>query len=216
MSTLKDQRDLLKNQRKASSKKRFGSILAAVLLVTIALTLTYYVPRRKVDGPSMGNPDAPVKVEVFSNFGCSYCVTWANENEADFIKDYVDTGKVYYTYHNYQFAEDQTTPAGEATYCAGEQNKFWEYKKLIYQNAAFAGTFTESSLQNFAKDVNLNLDDFDSCVASDRQSKNIQDGVKYGQMIPITGTPSFVVNGEVFYMGQVREAVDAALAKAGN
>ncbi|NLC14040.1 MAG: thioredoxin domain-containing protein, partial [Chloroflexi bacterium] len=127
--------------------------------------------------------------------------------------DYVDSGKVYLTYYNYQFQEDDSSKAAEATYCAGEQNKFWEYKKLVYQNARYTGAFADESLRTYARDVSLNMDDFESCLQSDRQIKVIENGRQYAQMQGIDATPTFLVNGKLVYQNELRDAVDAALAE---
>ena len=82
MTTLKNQRELLKTQRESQKKKTIISAIAVVAVVAIALVLLYFVPRREVDGPSAGDPDAPVKVAQFSNFTCSHCRTYTLESEA--------------------------------------------------------------------------------------------------------------------------------------
>lgn len=213
MTTLKDQREMLKAQRVSQKKKTITTILAVVGIVAVASVLLYFIPRRQADGPSVGNPEALVKVEQFSNFTCSHCQTYALESESDFLKDYVDSGKVYLTYYNYQFQEDDSSKAAEATYCAGEQNKFWEYKKLVYQNARYTGAFADESLRTYARDVSLNMDNFESCLQSDRQIKVIENGRQYAQMQGIDATPTFLVNGKLVYQNELRDAVDAALAE---
>ncbi len=212
MTTLKNQRELLKAQRDSQKKKTTITILSIIGVVAIAFILLYFLPRREVNGPSVGSPEALVKVEQFSNFTCSHCQTFALESEADFLKDYVDSGKVYLTYFNYQFQEDDSSKAAEATYCAGEQNKFWEYKKLVYQNASYAGAFADESLRTYARNVSLNMTEFESCLQSDRQVSVIDEGRQYAQIKGINATPTFLVNGELVYQNELRDAVDAALA----
>jgi hypothetical protein len=61
---------------------------------------TRVTPRslQNVDGLSMGDPDAPVKIEVFEDFKCSACQGYNESIEPLVISDLVDTGKVFYTY----------------------------------------------------------------------------------------------------------------------
>ena len=145
-------------------------------------------------------------------------MTFANEQEADFIKNYVDTGKVYWTYHNYQFIEDDSSPAAEATYCAGEQGKFFDYKKLVYQaaSAGYAGKFAEESLVNYAKELNLNLDEFAQCRESDRQIEVMDQGREYGRNNEVQYTPQFLVNGTLSFAADLEATIDSALEAAGN
>ena len=214
MTTLKNQRELLKTQRENQKKKRIITVLAVIAVVAVALFLLITLTRRKVYGPSVGNPEAPVKVELFSNYACSHCRTFALESEEDFIREYVDSGKVYLTYYNYQFQEDDSSKAAEATYCAGEQNKFWDYKHLVYQNAGYAGAYADESLRTYASSVGLNIAEFEGCLESDRQLSVIDEGLQYGQMQGINATPTFLVNGTSVYQTELIEAVEAALAAA--
>ena len=92
MTSLKNQREVLKAQRGSQKKKTITSVAAVIGVVVVALLLLYFIPRRQVDGPSVGDPNAPVKVEQFSNFTCSYCRSFALESEPDFIKEYVNWG----------------------------------------------------------------------------------------------------------------------------
>ncbi|MEL7625943.1 MAG: thioredoxin domain-containing protein [Anaerolineaceae bacterium] len=215
MTTLKNQRELLKSQRENQKKKTTFTVIGIIAVVALAFLLIYFIPRRKVDGPSAGDPEAPVKVAQFSNFTCSHCQNYARESEASFFRDYVDSGKVYITYYDFQFQEDASTKAAQATYCAGEQNKFWEYKKLVYQNAGYSGAYADESLRYYASDVNLDMVSFESCLASDRPAKVIEDGRNYGKALGVNATPTFIVNGKLVYQTELRATVDAALAEAG-
>ena len=218
MSTIQNQRQLLKDQKESKKRKTIITVVSVVLVVAIVLALVYFLPKKRVEGYSMGDPEAPVKVDQFSNFNCIHCINFASEQEADFIKNYVDTGKVYWTYHNYQFVEDDSSPAAEATYCAGEQGKFFDYKKLVYQaaSAGYAGKFAEESLINYAKDVNLDLDEFAQCRESDRQIDVMDQGREYGRNNNVQYTPQFLVNGTLSFAADLEATINSALEDAGN
>ena len=218
MSSIQNQREILKNQKESKQKKTTITIVSVVLVLAIVLALVYFLPKKRVEGFSLGDPNAPVKVDQFSNYNCIHCINFANEQEADFIKNYVDTGKVYWTYHNYQFVEDDSSPAAEATYCAGEQGAFFDYKKLVYQaaSAGYAGKFAEESLINYAKEVNLNLDEFAQCRESDRQIEVMHQGREYGRNNQVQYTPQFLVNGTLSFAADLQATIDTALEAAGN
>ena len=219
------QRELLKAQReKDSRKKTTGLVIVGVVLVATVL-LVYFLPRllntSKVQGyanqigQSVGDPNAPVKVVEFSNFGCSHCRTFTLEKEEQFVADYVDTGLVYFTYSVYQFSEDDTMKAAEAAYCAGEQNMFFEMHKMLFENSTFSGAFADSSLNSYAKKIGLNVTEFNACLDSDAQLTNIRADTANAQNLGVTGTPMFSVNGTIVYSTTLNDTVDAALAAAG-
>jgi protein-disulfide isomerase len=220
------QRELLRTQREKESRKRTITLLIGAFVLVAAVLLVYFLPRllnvSKVEGyanqsgQSVGDPNAPVKVVEFSNFGCSHCRTFALENEEQFVKDYVDTGKVYFTYSVFQFSEDETMQAAEAAYCAGEQNQFFEMQKLLFQNSTFAGAYADSSISSYAKQLGLNTTEFNQCVESDAQLANIRSDTNYARNLGVTGTPMFDVNGTIVYSTTLNETIEAALAAAGN
>ena len=219
------QRELLKAQREQEAHKRTIGLLIGVVVFVAAILLIYFLPRllnasqvagyANQNGRSVGDPNAPVKVVEFSNFGCSHCRTFALETEEQFVKDYVETGKVYFTYSVFQFNEDETMKAAEAAYCAGEQNKFFEIQKALFENSTFAGAFADNSITSYAKQVGLDMTAFNQCLDSDAQLDDVRADTEYARNLGVTGTPMFDVNGTIVYSTTLNETIDAALAAAG-
>lgn len=224
MTSTKSQRELLKIQREKQKKKQVITIISVILAVAVIFALLYFLPRMNKtanayanqSGPSVGDPNAPIKVEQFSNFACSHCRNFSLESEADFVKNYVDTGKVYLTYYNYQFSNDDSAKAAEATYCAGEQNAFFEYKKTVYQNVQFSGAFADNNLQKYAQDLDLNMNEFNECLESDRMLDVITQSRDYAQQVGAQYTPMFSVNGELVFANELTDTIDNILANSGN
>ncbi len=224
MNSTKSQRELLKQQREQQKRKQLITIIIGVVVVVAVFAVIYFLPRMSKsinayanqDGPSVGDPNAPVKVEQFSNFTCSHCRDFALESEADFIKNYVDTGKVYLTYYNYQFSNDESVNGAEAAYCAGEQNSFFEYKKSVYLNVQFSGAFAENNIQKYARDLDLNMDEFNACLESDRMLEVITQSRDYAQEVGAEYTPMFRVNGQLVFANELNDTIDNLLANAAN
>jgi protein-disulfide isomerase len=225
MAQKNTQRELLKAQKEQEARKRTTGLLIGALVFVVAVLLVDFLPRllntSKVvgyanqNGRSVGDPDAPVKVVEFSNFGCSHCRTFALEKEEQFVKDYVETGKVYFTFSVFQFNEDDTIKAAEAAYCAGEQNKFFEMHKVLFDNSTFAGAFADNSITSYAKQVGLDMTVFNQCLASGAQLDDVRADTENARNLGVTGTPMFDVNGTIVYSSTLEETIDAALAAAG-
>ncbi len=220
------QREILKVQREQEARKQTTGLLIGALVFVAAVLMVYFLPRllntskasgyANQSGQSVGDPNAPVKVVEFSNFGCSHCRTFALETEEQFVKDYVDTGKVYFTFNVFQFNEDETIKAAEASYCAGEQNKFFEMHKVLFQNSTFAGAFADNSITSYAKEVGLDMTAFKQCLDTDSQLDDVRADTENARNLGVTGTPMFDVNGTIVYSTTLNETIDAALAAAGN
>ena len=89
-----------------------------------------------------------------------------------------------------------------AAYCAGDQNKFWEYHDVLFTNVRGedVGSFSDSNLQAFAKSIGLDLNQFNSCYASKKYSNRVNQDYQDAIAAGIQGTPyfvlTFVTNGQ--------------------
>lgn len=169
---------------------------------------------------AIGDPNAPVVLEVYSSFACVHCKNFAIETEASLLEDYVNNGLVYFVYRSFNGnPDDPAGIAGQAAYCAGDQNSFWMMHDTIFANYSSTG-YTNSQLANFAKALDLDQDQFDACMESGKYAESVLQDFERGYDLGITGTPSFTLNGEVAFRGnipyeQLTAAIDEALA-AGN
>jgi len=164
---------------------------------------------------SMGDPNAPIKIEVFADFQCPFCEQFYKNTEPLLKQYYIDTGKVQYTYRSMgNFVSDniarangtpattESQDAAAAAYCAGDQNKFWDMHAYLFANALGedAGSFTDRRLTAIAKKAGLNIDQFNSCYSTGKFKDRVQQDAQDGQAANVTGTPSFIitymVNGE--------------------
>lgn len=174
----------------------------------------------KVDGPHLGDPNAPVKVDAYEDFRCSYCLYYTQNIEPGIIQKYVETGKVYYTYHFFIVIDqtdgtDASSRAANAALCAGEQNRFWDYHDTLYanQSSESATLFTDDRLIKMAQNLGLNMTAFNQCYQAKKYASDIQKDMAQGRSLSIQGTPTIFVNGtEVQNFQQAAQSIDAALA----
>lgn len=221
MSGPQSQREKLREKRKQAAKKKTVTLVIVLGAAALAIFLLAMLPKWSLDksqlylqdGFSIGDPNAPVKVEEFSDFRCSHCQNFALNYEADFIKKYVDTGLVYLTFNNYAFLAEDSTDAAEATYCAAEQNAFWQYKNLLFTYSRYSGAFAEKNLLDYAKQLDLDTDKFSACLQSDANLTKLDEIMSYANALGINSTPQFSVNGTIVYMNTLDETVDAALVR---
>jgi protein-disulfide isomerase len=159
-------------------------------------------------------------VEEYSSFGCGHCRDFFIESEGRLIQDYVATGVVYFVYKPYHsYGPPLPNQAYHAAFCAGEQGAFWEMHDLLFANF---GTFAVSSLTNMAERLELDMGPFNSCMRSEKYyDQVIEETQTVATELEISGTPTFVINGEVAIIGNegyeaLAQAIDAALEAAQN
>ena len=169
------------------------------------------VPRPMAQDNAMGDPNAPVKIEEFSDYQCPFCKRFADEVQPKIVAQYVATGKVYFAFRsmgnwisdNIPGPGTESQDAAAAAYCAGEQNKFWEYHDILFANWE-------------GEDVDMKQ--FRDCYNSGRFEDRVQQDRADGQRAGITGTPSFLINGKLVSGAQpfeyFQQEIEAALRAA--
>jgi protein-disulfide isomerase len=244
----KSKRQAIKEQREKRQKQQrlvlilviagAALIVAALLIVPPLLRASAPVgevipitpvARPQVNGTSEGDTNAPVLVEVWSDFQCPACRIFAEEIEPRVVQNYVATGKALYVYRQYPFIDDnsvtkESDQAANASMCAADQNRFWDYHDILFANwnGENAGSFADKRLVAFAQALGLDINKFNTCFKANtfktQINKDLQDGTKAG----VNGTPSVFVNGQLLTPGkipsyeEVAAAIDAALASSGN
>jgi protein-disulfide isomerase len=111
------------------------------------------------------------------------------------IEDYIKTGKVKLVFRDFPLNGQDSILAAEASYCADEQEKYWQYHDELYKNwgGERTGWITRESLNIFATTVDLDLDEFNKCIDSHKYQNKVNSNYEFGKEIGIDATPSFLV-----------------------
>jgi protein-disulfide isomerase len=132
------------------------------------------------------------------------------------VRDYVAAGKVRFEFRDYAFLGKDSTRAAEAAACALDQGKFWEYHETIFANhqGENVGAYSSGRLKEMAGFAGLDEAQFASCLDERAHEGEIAGMVEEARGLGISGTPSFVIDGElVGWRGyeDLRARIDAAL-----
>lgn len=213
-------------RRKQESRGRviIISIIAVVAVAVAALLIIQNLPvspeniakpelyeRPMVDGNAMGDPNAPVRVEEYSDFKCIHCRDFWERSEKRLVEEYVAAGKVYFKYIPLSFISPESFKAAEAAYCALDQGKFWEYHDFVFAN--FDIELTDGVLRAIAQELNLDTAQFDDCFNSRKYRQRVLDDANYARSVGATGTPAFNVNGQLVGQSELFDTIEQELAK---
>jgi protein-disulfide isomerase len=130
-----------------------------------------------------------VTVIEFSDYLCPYCQS-AEAVVAKVLEKY--KGKVKFIHRDLMIGRPRSLPVAKAALCAGDQGKFWEYRRDLLTSA---GDWSDRDLEARAEKMGLRKPDFKACLASDRHEAAINASTEEGQRVGVTGTPTFFVNG---------------------
>lgn len=165
---------------------------------------------------SLGNPDAPVKIEEFASLTCSHCAEFHKSTFAEFRKNYIDTGKVFFTFTDFPL----NAPAldGSITARCMPPEQYFTFLSFLFetqQQWAFSQDHKAALLQS-AKLAGLSEEKFNECMADTKLKEGLVARMQErGQTHGIDSTPSFVINGSTVIRGSVPlAALDQAINDA--
>lgn len=167
--------------------------------------------RTLVDGNSVGDPNAPVKVIEYSDFNCIHCRNFWESSETDLYEKYIATNKVHFSYVPMSFISPTSFTAAEAAYCAMDQGMFWEYHDYIFAN--FGADFTSPLLKAIAQEAGLDMSAYNNCFNSNKYRLQVQQDLQAAQDQGINSTPTFVVNGEKTDSGNLFAVIEKQLGE---
>jgi protein-disulfide isomerase len=173
------------------------------------------------DGPSLGSPDAPVTLNLFTDLQCSTCDTYQLEAVEPLIEEYARGEDVRFELHNYSLGQADVTQSAYAATAAGEQDREWQFAELFFRNQdeAPGGTVTDEFLDDIANSIpDFELDAWHEAMGSEDVKASVDADQKlaaqYGLRVE---APSIIVDGpggtKVLQDGPSTGQVKAAIAE---
>jgi protein-disulfide isomerase len=207
-----------------------GSLIGAIVVISLiawtrqvtgeiaarGIITSSNVPERPLtEGKTWGPADAPVLIQEYSDFKCSFCGQFALGAGHQIMETYGDTGLVRFEYKHYPFLSPESVRAAEAAECANEQGAFWEYHDAIFLNQN--SSFTDRQLTSIAGAIGLDESEFGRCLSSGKYQDTVRADLEAGIGLEVSSTPTFFINGEkvtgALPFAQFEAVIEAALAR---
>lgn len=166
---------------------------------------------------TMGKADAKVTVIEYASASCGHCATFHAEVFPAFKTKYVDTGRVKYVFREFITPPAELAAAGFLTARCGGKDKYFSVLDGVFrsQEEIFRTGDMRSPLVRVAKSAGLTEEQFMACVSDEKALKALATRVeKFAKQDNITGTPTFLINGEKLDGEQTLAAFDTAIAAA--
>lgn len=140
-----------------------------------------------------GDKNAEITLIEFSDFQCPFC-----KRHLPTINQLLSQyeGKIRFVYRHFPLSSIHpfAQKAAEASECAGDQGKFWEYHDTLFDNQSALDT---ASLKSYAGNLGLNQSQFDNCLDSDKYASLVNKHLQEGQAAGVSGTPGTFVNDQL-------------------
>ena len=145
--------------------------------------------------PILGDINAPLTLIEFGDYQCTFCNKFFHETIESILTNYVETGKVKILFKDFIVVGQDSMHAANAAHCANDQQMFWKFHSILYNNWAGEGTGWVSSeqLNKFANTLGLDMDKFSNCVSELKWKKLVNASHDDGVALGVTATPTFFV-----------------------
>ncbi|HUD28997.1 MAG TPA: thioredoxin domain-containing protein [Novosphingobium sp.] len=189
-------------------------------------------------GYRIGNPEAPIKLVEYGALSCSHCAEFAKESFEKLRDDYVASGRVSYELRYYML-NALDVPASLLAACGSTEaviplsEQFWAWQPKMFENMQAAGQQQLAAIDALPKERQIGAiaqiagmtdffasrgiarDQANACLADTTKAKALAEQTqKATEEFNITGTPSFIINGNSVGSSGWKE-VEAKLQQAG-
>lgn len=113
--------------------------------------------------------------------------------------------------------------AHRAAEAAAKQDKFWEMHDILYERQNLWGQSSNAAgiMEDYATELGMNVEQFKTDFQSAEVNAIINADLKAGQDLRVSGTPTFVINGEVIDLPNpsfdaFKQLIDEAIANNSN
>ena len=146
--------------------------------------------------PLLGSESAPVTIVEFGDYQCEACYLWFHTTRSTLIDNYIETGKAKLVFVDLPFLGRDSPKAAHASYCAEDQEKYWEYHSMLYtfqDGPPDSGWADRDRLNSFAFSLNMNIDEFNECMDSSKYKKRVKANYNEAVKNDAQATPTFMI-----------------------
>lgn len=168
------------------------------------------------DDAVLGDKNAPVTIVEFSDYQCPYCGVFENDAFPKIKSQYIDTGKAKLIYRDFPLSfHPYAYPSALFAECARSISKnpdvdYYKVHDKLFETVQ-NGKFDYDVMSKFAVSLGLNKNELKKCFDSDKFKDEIAADQKSGQSAGISGTPGFIVNGQIISGAQPFEKFQAII-----
>jgi protein-disulfide isomerase len=152
---------------------------------------------------ALGSSSASITLIEFGDYHCQSCAKFYRETGEQLFNNFLKTGQIRFLFKDYIINDnnsstaDTSFPATEASYCAADQGKYWQYHNALYDFSQTANTTqwaTKDNLKQLARNVGIaNILQFSNCLESHKYTKTVNENNNFARSIGVQTIPTFVL-----------------------
>ena len=143
--------------------------------------------------PALGPADAPVTIVEFADFECPHCAAMFSTLE-NVKKNYGEKVRIVFRQYPLAHIHPNARKAAEASLCAHEQERFWEYHDSMFVKQR---DLIIDALKRRAAQLGLETAAFNQCLDSGKHAATIESDMDDGDEAGVFSTPTIFINGRM-------------------
>ena len=215
---LKEVRDEIARLLRQQKATTHLNDLVAALRADSEIEVHLDPPRLPVDLEEVrqrGPLDAPVTIVEFSDFQCPFCRK-VQPVLSELREEYED--RIRWVFKDLPLTDihPEAVRAAQAARCAGEQEKFWEYRAKLFEQ----DLFTDATYTEVAEATEVDPEPLMECLNSGKYQRPVAVEALEARNLGIDGTPAILVNGILLTgardIENYRNIIEQELTKSAN
>lgn len=142
-----------------------------------------------------GNPEARAFIVEFSDFACPYC-NKIRPALKEVLAEFPNDLKIVFKHFPLSI-HPPAQLAHEASECAADQGKFWDYHDKLFEKTMewYKAKDLTGQLVEYAKGLKLDTKAFQGCLGSGAKKEIVRKNKEEGRNVFVSGTPTCLLNG---------------------
>lgn len=210
-------------------------VIITTLIIALGITLVVlnnnknsevgetFAEQPPIDGqPTLGDSDAPVTVVEFGDFKCPACKAWGDNIYPMLVNDYVDTGKVKFSFINVLFHGEESKLGSLAAESVYKQNPdvYWDFHEALFREQPSenhdSSWITPEKILEVANGVNgIDTEQLKSSLEDNSEISEVNKDTELVTEFNVQLTPTIMVNGTMiedpFNYEAIKDTIDNAL-----
>src|SRR3989338_11302155 len=141
--------------------------------------------------PSLGSSSAPILIEEFADLQCPACGV-ISPQVVQVVRANPSLARLNF-YHFPLAQHENAFIAAEASECAADQDKFWEFTELVFSNQK---SLSKDFLTTIATQLSLDATAFSGCMDNRTKKATVLSDLAVGKQKGVNATPTLYVNGK--------------------
>ncbi len=197
--------------------KTYGAATAALVLAGLAVAAWVRAPDAGASSAALstvaapppadpmlaartkGSSDAPITIYELSDFQCPFCLTFFKDFWPAIQEEYVETGKVKFTFLNLPLISihSHAAEAHEYAMCAAAQDQFWGMHDRLFETQETWSPMEDATpyFVTLAERLDLDRAAFKRCIESGLVRSIVASDVRMAMQNGLTSTPTFIIEG---------------------